>query len=50
VWLCAAPELEGRSGGYYQDLRERRPKSFAQRDDDARRLWDVSERMAGLAA
>jgi NAD(P)-dependent dehydrogenase (short-subunit alcohol dehydrogenase family) len=50
VWLCAAPEVEGRSGGYYQDLREDRAASFAQRDDDARRLWEVSERMTGLTA
>lgn len=50
LWLCASPEVEGRSGGYYQDRKERHPKSFAQREDDARHLWEVSERLTGLVA
>jgi NAD(P)-dependent dehydrogenase (short-subunit alcohol dehydrogenase family) len=50
VWLCAAPELEGRSGGYYFDLAPRRPNASAENDEDARRLWEVSERMTGIAS
>jgi len=50
VWLCAEPELAGRSGGYYFDRRDRRPNAAGSNDEDARRLWDVSARMTGLAA
>jgi NAD(P)-dependent dehydrogenase (short-subunit alcohol dehydrogenase family) len=49
VWLCAAPELEGRSGGYWFDRAPRRTDAAAENDEDARRLWAVSERMTGLA-
>jgi NAD(P)-dependent dehydrogenase (short-subunit alcohol dehydrogenase family) len=43
VWLAAAPEMEGKTGGYYE---KRKPASVspAGRDADAaRRLWEVSE-------
>jgi retinol dehydrogenase-12 len=50
VYLASSPEVEGVSGKYFVDRRPRQPKEFAQSDDDARRLWEVSERMCGLAA
>jgi NAD(P)-dependent dehydrogenase (short-subunit alcohol dehydrogenase family) len=50
VYLCSAPEVEQVSGEYFVDCRSRSPKAFAQSDDDAGRLWEVSERMSGLAA
>jgi len=50
VYLCASPEVEGVTGHYFVDREQRWPRRFAQRDEDARRLWDVSERMTGLAA
>jgi len=50
VHLCASPEVEGVTGGYFVDRRRRWPKRFAQRDEDARRLWEVSEHLTGLAA
>jgi retinol dehydrogenase-12 len=50
VWLCASPEVDGVSGQYFADRAQRWPKRYAQRDEDARRLWEVSERMTGLAA
>jgi NAD(P)-dependent dehydrogenase (short-subunit alcohol dehydrogenase family) len=50
VYLCASPELEGVTGRYFVDREQRWPKRFAQSDEDARRLWEVSERMTGLAA
>jgi NAD(P)-dependent dehydrogenase (short-subunit alcohol dehydrogenase family) len=49
VHLCASPEVEGVSGQYFYDEKPRWPKSFAQNDEDARRLWQVSERLTGLA-
>jgi hypothetical protein len=38
------------SGKYFVDCRPRQPKDFARNDDDARRLWEVSERLCGLTA
>jgi hypothetical protein len=49
VWLCASPEVEGRSGEYFCDEKLRRVNASAQNDEDARRLWAVSERMTDLA-
>lgn len=45
VWLASAPEVQGRSGGYYVDRRER-PFAPRARDEAAqRRLWSLSEAM-----
>jgi NAD(P)-dependent dehydrogenase (short-subunit alcohol dehydrogenase family) len=49
VWLCTAP-VTGTSGGYFVDLRERRPGRNALDDLAARRLWEDSARLVGLAA
>jgi hypothetical protein len=49
VYLCSSPEVEGVSGKYFHDCKPTWPKQFAQSDEDARRLWEVSERMTGLA-
>jgi NAD(P)-dependent dehydrogenase (short-subunit alcohol dehydrogenase family) len=49
VWLCASPELDGRSGEYFFDEKPRRLNASAQNDEDARRLWALSERMTGIA-
>jgi NAD(P)-dependent dehydrogenase (short-subunit alcohol dehydrogenase family) len=43
VWLATAPELEGVSGLYFADRRERRPSREAQDPEAARRLWEISE-------
>jgi NAD(P)-dependent dehydrogenase (short-subunit alcohol dehydrogenase family) len=48
VFLCASPEVEGITGQYFFDGRPRWPKSWAQNDADARRLWEVSERLCGI--
>lgn len=50
VHLAAAPELEGVSGKYFFDRREKRTNAAARRDEDASRLWEVSAQMTGLAA
>jgi len=48
IHLAAAPELEEVSGRYFQRSREVTPSKRARSDADARRLWEVSERLAGL--
>jgi len=50
VYLASSPEVAGVSGKYFVDCRPRQPKDFARNDDDARRLWEVSERLCGLTA
>ena len=45
VWLASSPEVDGRTGGYYVDRRER-PFAPRARDVEAqRRLWTLSEAM-----
>lgn len=50
VFLAASPEVEGKSGGYYEKNRLRQPSRLARDEEVARRLWDVSARMVGLTA
>jgi NAD(P)-dependent dehydrogenase (short-subunit alcohol dehydrogenase family) len=49
VHLCCSPDLEGSTGGYWYDCRPHEPAAFALDDEDARRLWAISEGMTGLA-
>jgi retinol dehydrogenase 12 len=49
IELAASPKLDGVTGQYFA-YRRRYPTSAAGRDGDAaRRLWDVSEKLVGLA-
>ncbi|MBV8977283.1 MAG: SDR family oxidoreductase [Alphaproteobacteria bacterium] len=50
VHLAASPEVEGESGGYYYKCKPATPTPEAQNDADAKRLWDISTRLAGLGA
>jgi NAD(P)-dependent dehydrogenase (short-subunit alcohol dehydrogenase family) len=48
VWLATAPELAGKSGGYYFDRKPHDPRPWASDEENARRLWDASVRMTGF--
>jgi NAD(P)-dependent dehydrogenase (short-subunit alcohol dehydrogenase family) len=48
LYLASAPEVEGRSGGYFVDCRERAPAAHASDPELARRLWEKSEELTGL--
>jgi hypothetical protein len=50
VWLCSDPGLAGVSGRYFANRRERQPHRYALDDMAARRLWDESAKLTGLAA
>jgi len=50
IYLCTAPEVEGVSGQYFYNNKAKWPKSAAQNDDDARRLWQISADMCGVGA
>jgi len=47
VWLAATPEIEGVTGKYFKDRKLRTPAPQALDDQDAARLWRVSEELAG---
>jgi len=50
VYLCSSAEVDNVSGEYFFNCKARPPKEFARNHEDARRLWEVSERMSGLVA
>ena len=49
VYLASAPEVQGTSGLYFKRCRPALPSASAQDDGAARRLWEESARLAGLA-
>ncbi len=50
IYLASSPEVEGVTGKYFADSKET-PSSPASHDQEAaRRLWEISEQMTGLAA
>ena len=49
VYLATSPEVEGVSGKYFHDEAESRTSGAAKDMEVARRLWDVSVRLAGPA-
>jgi NAD(P)-dependent dehydrogenase (short-subunit alcohol dehydrogenase family) len=49
IHLATAPEAADVTGGYFVRCRLTQPGRAAQDEDMARRLWDASERIAGLA-
>ena len=48
VWLASEPLLEGVTGRYFENRKEKQPAPQAMNVDDAARLWQVSEEMTGL--
>jgi NAD(P)-dependent dehydrogenase (short-subunit alcohol dehydrogenase family) len=48
VYLASSPEVSGRSGGYYDRCAPAEPSPAAQSDTDARRLWELSVKIAGV--
>ena len=49
VYLASSPDVEGISGQYFVKCKPKRPRSWAQDPEAARRLWQVSEELVGLA-
>ena len=49
VYLCVEPEPAGASGDYFFDLRAKRTSRAGNDLDLARRLWEASARVTGLA-
>jgi NAD(P)-dependent dehydrogenase (short-subunit alcohol dehydrogenase family) len=49
IWLAASDEAKGVTGTYFVDCRPKAPAAPATDVEAARRLWDVSEELAGIA-
>jgi retinol dehydrogenase 12 len=49
VYLATSPQVQGASGGYYFDCKLTPTSSAAQDDSAAEHLWQVSERLVGIA-
>lgn len=47
IYLASSPEVEGVTGRYFVRCRPRTPSKAARDEAAARRLWDVSEQLAG---
>ncbi len=50
IYLASSPEVANKSGGYYYKSKLATPTKEAQNDADAKRLWDVSAKIAGIGA
>lgn len=46
--IAASPEYAGRSGLYWKDGAPREPSRAARDPEEARRLWELSERLCGI--
>ena len=49
IYLATAPEVAGQAGGYYKECQLTSPKPQALDDAHAKRLWEVSAKLVGLA-
>jgi NAD(P)-dependent dehydrogenase (short-subunit alcohol dehydrogenase family) len=48
IYLASSPDVEGKTGGYYDKCKLAAASKAAQSDADAKRLWDVSAKIAGV--
>jgi len=49
VYLASSPDVADQTGGYYVRRQRREPSAAARDDTAARQLWEISEKMTGLA-
>lgn len=50
IYLASSPDVAGVSGKYFYKCAESTPTKEAQDDESARRLWEVTEKLAGVPA
>lgn len=48
IYLADSDDVEGKTGGYYYRKELATPTREAQNDADAKRLWDISAKIAGV--
>lgn len=49
VYLATLPEVEGKTGGYYEDMRLVASNPISYDQEAIERLWRTSEKYVGLA-
>jgi retinol dehydrogenase 12 len=49
VYLASSPDVAGQTGGYYVKRQRREPSPAARDDAAAGELWEISEKLTGLA-
>jgi NAD(P)-dependent dehydrogenase (short-subunit alcohol dehydrogenase family) len=49
IYLAASSDVEGKTGGYYVRCKPGHMSKKARRDDEARKLWEVSEQLIAEA-
>jgi NAD(P)-dependent dehydrogenase (short-subunit alcohol dehydrogenase family) len=49
IYLASSPEVAGVSGQYFARCKPATPSRRARDDDSARRLWELSEKLCGVA-
>lgn len=50
IYLASSPDVAAITGGYFEDRKQVTPAPAAQDDAAARRLWDISAQMTGIAS
>ena len=50
VYLASSPEVEGVTGKYFADSREKQSNTISHDQEVARRLWEISEEMVAAGA
>jgi NAD(P)-dependent dehydrogenase (short-subunit alcohol dehydrogenase family) len=48
IYLASSPDVEGITGKYWANSAISEPSPHSQRQEDARALWEISERMTGI--
>ena len=48
IYLASSPEVADASGEYFYECKPATPTAEARNDEDARKLWEISESIAGL--
>jgi len=49
LYCCLEQSISDENGKYYSDCRRMEPAVQAQNDEDAKKLWQISEKLTGLA-
>lgn len=49
IYLCTSPDVEGKTGGYYFNCAGHETRAAAHNDEDARQLWEISEKLTGAS-
>jgi len=48
IYLASSPDVAAVSGEYFYECKPATPTAEARNDEDAKRLWDISQQIAGL--